>query len=117
MSGATDMLYGDEAASVTPLSVTSNTPAKVGPGSGYLTTNTLTAVATGGSGGYTFKWTYVSGDTQPMALTPNAASCAWKAYVPANTGGYEASWEVTVTDSSDSTATKTGRGILMIGTG
>lgn len=59
----------------------------------------ITVVANGGTAPYTYKWTYVSGNTAIIPTNYNAASTQFQ--TPGNTfTGYTAVWECVVTDSS-----------------
>jgi hypothetical protein len=72
---------------------------------GVKTTNTITASASGGAGGYTYAWTYVGGNTPPLPTHSTSAATAWTATVVSPNINWFATWLVTVTDSSANTAT------------
>lgn len=103
MFGAEDAAEGGGG---TPLVAVVTGSAHVSYASGGIKTTTLvTGSATGGTAGYTYGWSYVSGATQPMATSGGAAT-AWQAYVPNPYTDYTAVWRLTVTDSRGVQATK-----------
>lgn len=65
-----------------------------------------TATASGGTGPYTYAWSYVSGDTaiSPTTAT-NAASCSWNRTLHKNSEA-QAIWKVVATDSLGATSTR-----------
>ena len=74
-------------------------------GAGSLTSPTSTGVAGGGSGGYTYAWTYVSGDSFTIN-TPSTAGTTFTTTLGA--AQYKAgTYRCTVTDSSSATASAT----------
>lgn len=76
---------------------------RFGPGS--VTTNTVTVTPDGGTGPYTYAWTYVSGDT----FTVNSPTSAATSFSTSLTAGQEKSgvYRCTITDSLLATATVT----------
>lgn len=81
-------------ASISPASAT-------GSGKVNITTNSVTATPSGGTGPYTYAWTYVSGDAVTV-LSPTAASTQFRSNISA--GGV---YRCTITDSLAATATAT----------
>jgi hypothetical protein len=104
MSGIQMALLG---AAGTPLSVsispTSIFSTRVGNGS--LTSTSATGTGAGGTGGYTYAWTYVSGDS----YTINSPSAAATTFTTSLIVGIPKSgtYRCTVTDSSSATANAT----------
>jgi len=76
-------------------------------GSGSVTTDTATATPTGGTGPYTYLWSYVSGDAGLSANTGTSAATNWTGSITALGQDKTAVWRVTVTDSLAATATST----------
>lgn len=68
-----------------------------------VTSSACTATASGGTGPYTYAWTYVSGSSAISADSPTGASTTFTANVSKN-GSKSAVWKVTVTDSLSATA-------------
>ena len=95
------------AASVAPTSAAIlfvNNPASNSPASRVLTTNSVTASATGGTAPYVFSWTHIAGSTAVTADTPSDAITTFTATVNINTQ-LDATFRVTVTDAALSTTT------------
>ena len=78
-------------ASASPISAT-------GSGRGVVQTNIVTVTPAGGTGPYTYSWTYVSGDTVTV-LSPTSAATRFSSAT-----GAEAVYKCTVTDSLAATA-------------
>ena len=90
-----------------PLSITIS-PASLyntrsGPGS--LTSAPATGVAVGGSGGYSYAWTYESGDSFTINSPASATTTFTTLLLP--TTLYTGVYRCTVTDSSSNTASQT----------
>ena len=105
MSGASAAVVAASATSAPPVTA-SNTPATV---SGiwdseisFGLTDSVTVTPGGGTPGYTYAWSYVSGNTGFAAQSPAAASTGFT-FVGATVRA--AVWRVTVTDTSGATAT------------
>jgi fibronectin type 3 domain-containing protein len=60
----------------------------------------VVATATGGSGGYTYMWEWVSGDTQTSVVNPTSNSTNWSRTVPSYFVDYTSVWRCRVIDSS-----------------
>lgn len=56
----------------------------------------------GGSGGYTYAWQYVSGDTLTSVNSPSSSATAWSRSMPVN-GNFASLWRCLVTDSNGNT--------------
>lgn len=69
-----------------------------------VTTNNVTAAAAGGTGPYTYSWTYVSGSSAHIPSNSSAATTNWSATQPKNSVR-QSVWRVTATDSLGATAT------------
>lgn len=69
---------------------------RIGPGS--VTSDPATVVASGGTPGYTYAWTRVSGDTSIFCNSPTSATTTWTRS-SATVHIYTAVWKCTVTDS------------------
>lgn len=69
-----------------------------------LTTNSVTATPSGGTGPYTYAWSLLSGDSAVSANSPTAATTSFTAVVPKR-DFREAFYRLTVTDSLSATAT------------
>lgn len=69
-----------------------------------VTSNSVTATPVGGTGPYTYAWTWLSGDSAVAANSPTSASTTFSAIVP-KWDSREATMRVTVTDSLSATAT------------
>jgi hypothetical protein len=76
-------------------------------GAGTWETNTVTANASGGSGGYSFAWTHLSGSARPAVTAASSATTAWTVTTPGQIGSLIATWQVTVTDGSGHTGSTT----------
>lgn len=80
-------------------SATASPISAVGSGlGGTVQTNTVTVTPAGGTGPYTYSWTYVSGDTVTV-LSPTSAATRFSSAT-----GAEAVYKCTVTDSLAATA-------------
>lgn len=91
------------------LSVSADGASGNGPGTGpsNVTTDSTTAVVSGGFAPYTYAWSLVTngGGTASTATNPTSATTAFqKANVPQD-ASYTDVWQVTVTDAVGSTAT------------
>lgn len=60
----------------------------------------VVVTASGGTGGYTFQWQWVSGDTQTTVVSPTSNSTKWSRTVPNFFVDYTSVWRCRVTDSS-----------------
>lgn len=69
-----------------------------------VTTSNVTASAAGGTGPYTYSWTYVSGSSAHIPSNPSGATTNWSATQPKNSTR-QSVWRVTATDSLSATAT------------
>lgn len=67
-----------------------------------VTTDATTVTPSGGTGPYTYAWSYVSGDTHIVALSPTADTTAFGA--PTAYAELDAVWKCTVTDAGGLTA-------------
>lgn len=56
-----------------------------------------TAVASGGTGSYTYSWTFVSGDALSPSAGTTSATCSWSSTLSKNTTKL-ATWRITVSD-------------------
>jgi len=82
-----------------------NSPAANTPPDRQLTTSPDTvATPSGGTPGYTYSWTRISGSTAITAGSPTSASTSFSGTVPIG-GSISAVFRVTVTDSAGATAT------------
>ena len=71
-------------------------------GSGFVNSDPATGIASGGSGGYSYAWTFVSGDTYTINF-PSAATTTFFTFL--SEGQYKlGNYRCTVTDSSSATA-------------
>lgn len=70
----------------------------------HVITNSVTASAAGGTGPYTYAWTYVSGSSAHTPSAPAAATTGFSADQPKNSERNSV-WRVTATDSLAATAT------------
>lgn len=68
-----------------------------------VSTNSVTATPTGGTGPYTYSWSRVTGSSAPQVSSATAATTNWTANLGKNQVG-SAIWRCTVTDSLLSTA-------------
>jgi hypothetical protein len=75
------------------------------PGAGTWTTNSITASASGGTGPYTYAWTFVSGAASIAATAAMSATTAWTLTTTGPIAQKTATWGVTATDSASHTAT------------
>lgn len=69
-----------------------------------VTSNSVTATASGGTGPYTYAWTRISGDSAVVATSPTSASTTFHGNVGKNQD-LQATFRVTATDSLSATAT------------
>lgn len=74
------------------------------PGAGTWVTNSVVATASGGTGPYTFVWTFISGVGAIAATAPMAATTAWSLATTGSISDRTAYWMVTATDSASHTA-------------
>ncbi len=82
-----------------------NSPAANTPPDRLLTTSpNSVATPSGGTPGYTYSWTRISGSTAITAGSPTSASTSFSGTVPVS-GAISAVFRVTVTDSVGATAT------------
>lgn len=75
-------------------------------GAGICTSNNVTAGASGGTGPYTYSWTYVSGTTMTLSST-TAATINFSHLVSSGTPNVGATYRCTVTDSLGNTGSDT----------
>jgi hypothetical protein len=105
MSGIQMALLGAVSSVPLSVSISPTSLANLRTGAGSLTSDPATGTGAGGSGGYTYAWTYVSGDS----YTINSASSATTTFTTTlaaeqlKTGTYRC----TVTDSASNTASST----------
>lgn len=85
--------------------VFTNAPPNAGPATRNLTTPTLTAVASGGSGGYTYAWARISGDTSIAADSPTATATTFTGTAVPVGNQVSAVFRLTATDSGARSAT------------
>ena len=98
--------YGTSAATALAMTVTPSVIANIRLGAGSLTSDPATGNASGGAGGYTYAWTYVSGDV----FTINTPSSSVTTFTTSfGLGGIFKSgvYRCTVTDSLSATASDT----------
>lgn len=92
----------------TPLSVTLSHPTVSGVtfGSGVATTNSTTALPSGGVAPYSYVWTLItySNGVPPTALSPNSATTSFRQTNIASDSSDSAEFRVTVTDDQGNTA-------------
>lgn len=69
-----------------------------------VTSNSVTATPTGGTGPYTYSWTKVTGSSSISAASPTAATTTFSATVGRGSV-VQATWRITVTDSLSATTT------------
>lgn len=60
-----------------------------------------TAVASGGTGSYTYSWTFLSGDAMSTPAGTTSAACTWSSTVAKNTSK-SSNWRITVSDGATS---------------
>ena len=84
-----------------PFSASISPAVATGSGKVNITTNSVTATPVGGTGPYTYAWSYVSGDAVTV-LSPTAAATAFRSNISA--GGV---YRCTITDFLLATATAT----------
>jgi YD repeat-containing protein len=63
----------------------------------------ITVTASGGAGGYSYAWQYVSGDTQTSVSSPTANSTRWTRTISNYHVDYTSVWRCAVSDSSGNT--------------
>jgi hypothetical protein len=78
-------------------SVSGVASATCGPQEVY--SNAVSAGAANGCGGYTYTWSYVSGDGSIQAVSPNAAATYFQRYTPNDGNTYTAVFQCIVRDS------------------
>lgn len=79
----------------------SDTTRSGGPLLGAVTSGMVTASATGGTGSYTYSWTYVSGSTNMTCNSPSAAATSFSTKTNIS-GAITTVWKVTVSDGTTS---------------
>lgn len=79
----------------------STTTKSGGPLYGAVTSGVVTASATGGTGSYTYSWTYVSGSTNMTCNSPSAAATSFSTETNIS-GAITTVWKVTVSDGTTS---------------
>lgn len=84
-----------------------NSPASLSPSTRSITSNTATAVASGGTGSYTFAWARISGSAAITATSPSAASTTFSATVGVD-ASVSAVFRVTVSDGISSATADVG---------
>lgn len=105
MSGMQMMLLGTGSAAPLSITISPTSSYKTRVGAGTLISGTSTGSATGGAGGYTYAWTFVSGDSYTIN-SPSSAATRFTTSLAANqfkSGTYRC----TVTDSLGATASAT----------
>jgi hypothetical protein len=105
MSGIQMALLGAGGFPPLTISISPASIANLRSGAGSITSDPATGTGAGGSGGYTYAWTYVSGDSYTIN-SPSSASTTFTTTLAAEelkTGTYRC----TVTDSLSNTASNT----------
>lgn len=83
--------------SLSPTSLTKGGDAGGAP----VTTNPVTGTASGGAGGYTYAWSYISGDLFTID-SPTSATTTFT-YAPEFVQAYVGTYRLTVTDAAGAT--------------
>ena len=94
--------YGTSAAVPLSIIISPSNIANTRTGSGSITSDPATGIASGGSGGYSYAWTFISGNSYTIN-TPSTATTSFTTFLSAGqikSGVYRC----TVTDSSAATA-------------
>jgi hypothetical protein len=94
--------YGTAATGPLSIIIDPSVLTNVFSGSGFVNSDPVTGIASGGSGGYSYAWTFVSGDTYTINF-PSAATTTFFTFL--SEGQYKlGNYRCTVTDSSSATA-------------
>lgn len=102
MSGIQMALLGTGSAAPLSIFITPAGSYNSRTGAGTLTSGTSTGSATGGAGGYTYAWTFVSGNPYTIN-TPSSAATTFTTSLTANILK-QGTYRCTVTDSLSATA-------------
>ena len=105
MSGIQMALLGAVSSVPLSISISPTSIANLRTGAGNLTSDPATGTGAGGSGGYTYAWTYVSGDSYTIN-SPSSATTTFTTSL-ASEQLKVGTYRCTVTDSSSNIASST----------
>lgn len=94
---------GSLIASLSPTSIWKTSGTTGTSGTKVVTTGTVTATVTSGSGGYTYAWSRTSGDSRITANSPSAASTTFTATLNKPEDSASASFRCRLSDASGAT--------------